>query len=736
MLYNKYQYVDDPILLTKPRRAIIPSGANLSRFDSKSPTLTQDCNFALEMLKFLPKTEVMGYAGQELATPYSSGAVDLSHPWAPQDNDLWVTQDYYDAFNEYSVDPGTMIDINSTGDPTKYVAAQDENGDGKVTNSDIIKQYDDLNPGGDGLSTWFSVLVAGKHHRTGTFGPFGNDGNDGIAGDGMLTGFSNIDGLASSCADNWNHIGGVGGFDTQAYNPTVNAALQANGLSWGDVEAMLRNNFPGKNYYEIVMDGNYKNLSAKDSFLLTCAMDESRYRAFKAMTDMFGSASDTRSDASMIASVNKYLGGLNTFSEHHSVSLIPFFMYIQHSFINQLTNFYGKGLKEDNPDHGGGPGEGWSQSYLDEKNFSYFSYWMGRSSYDDNQERDLNDRSYKATDDSLHQSLHGQLYAQRGQLTGGSDDARVKATSDLIEEWFGATDPATANANINGPDKLAEPVYEGYGDDQDWDNSNWQRIDLPNGGFSNLRVWTDESKRQQCDGVTITAIYVPNIAAASYGWDRKYNGNDIYCEDAQGKKYWAEIQDEAEADNAWIKLHNAYSTSLMSPAITIHHANYAASQFEGLTADDATSGALFNDNWVVHAIGMYYRQGTGLDLFQVVNKAMTRRQADVDYKTEVTDYTDRQQELMDEQYQDALIAAKAQARAAAERKKWLAKNSKKSGSPKTHAASAPKAAPSSNSNSAAQKQAFGKALQSMSSKLYDGAAKRKALLKKNQDNNS
>jgi hypothetical protein len=685
MLNNKYQFIDDPRLLPRPRRALVPSGSSLSSFDSKSPTLDQDCNFALEMLKFLPKTEVLGYAGKKTAAPGSPDAKAIQHGHydangngnangTPQND--WVTKDYYDAFDQYGISAGATdssgaaltlaaVEGLSTSDDQNYnrdknikVSDLDFNHDGKVTNSELLQEYDSLNPSGDGLKDWDTILAAGKHHRSGTFGSFGNDTIGGVAGDGMLAGFSNIDAIQSSSADNWNHIGkSVGNYD-MAYDPTVQAALQKNGLSWDDVENLLNTNplLAGKSYYEIVMDGNYSSLSTRDAFLLTCAMDESRYRAWKGMTDMFGSVNDTRNDQAMIASINKYVKSLNSSVDHHSISLVPFFLYIQHSFTNQVTNYYEHGLEYNNKEYSIGNAEGYNKSYLDITNFSDFSQWLGRSIYDNDKGCDHLDKSYT-----------GQLFEQRGAWTDQNDQVqkdKVYATDALIDEWFGATDPGKANSDkitINIDDnktdigaKLAEPVWEGYGDV--WESDNWQSI-------APLRL---------DNGKTIVEVNFSQLKGISYGWDRKASNYPIECKDASGEIWWTSWASDAN----WITVQNAISLSKVNTKNNGYHENYDTAQFQGLTADSATRGPLFNSNWVVHAVGMYYRAGAGQDLLQVMQKSMTRRRVSANYKQDKTDYRDRQDELTAEKAQDERITQMGQARAKAEWRKWLGRASK------------------------------------------------------------
>jgi hypothetical protein len=744
MLYNKYQYIDDPRLLTRPQRAIVPSGSSLTSFDSKSPTLDQDCNFALEMLKFLPKTEVLGYAGQKTAVAGSPGAVDIQHGHydangngnanGSPEND-WVTKDYYDAFNEYSLPPSdatlTMAEIEGMTEPDKsdsnYDADEakyqkfkaevvhDCNGDGRITNSDVLQICEELDPSVDAFQDWYTILAAGKHHRSGPFGSFGNDTEGGVAGDGMLAGFSNIDAVKSSTADDWNHIkGSVGNYD-MAYNPTVQAALAANGLSWGDVENMLSQQFSGMSYYEIVMDPNkkYQTLSPKDSLLLTCAMDESRYRAWKAMTDLFGSVSDTRSDQAMIADINKAVKGLNSYNDHHSISLIPFFLYIQHSFTNQATNYYEKGLGEhDGTTYKIGDSEGYNKSYLDTVNFSAFSQWLGSLNYNADKGCDHLDKSYAGqlfeqrgtwTDDD-EAALNNSSGSQRAALQARKD--KVLATNALIDEWYGATDPVKANKNIDGIDKLSEPVWEGYQDV--WESDDWRSI-------APLRL---------DNGKTIVEVNFSQLKGVSYGWDRKASNYPIECKDASGEIWWTSWASDAN----WITVQNAISSSKVNTKNNDAHENYDTAQFQGLTADGTTTGPLFNGNWVVHAIGMYYRAGSGLDLMQTMNKSMMRRQVTADYKKDVTNYTDRKDELAEEQAEDEKIAQLAQAKAKAERKKWLERGKK----PAAGKATSNNNASQSAAAAAAQKQAFNKSLQGLAQKLYDGGAKRKAQLKKNQ----
>lgn len=674
MLYNKYAHITNLALLKsrKPRKGIVPQGPDLSNFITGNRDLLKLSNFGLEMMKFLPEFEQLAYAGKMKAEPGDDGAVYFEHGVArdddnsiiyengiPQKNKTWVTQEWWDAFNEFELTDkdgdgdfdaadielwGYGEELDGNGVVTR-TALSDRNGDGRVTNADTIIWEED-NGREDGYTEWRTNWVSGQHHRTPVFGNFGSGDRNGFAGSGMGGRFKNVNMVMS--AGEWNHI--MSKNDNSRDNQTalqiadqayfVSDFLSGIGRSWADVKNLLNNNvhLAGKSYYQIALDGSYNNLTAEQSALYTAAMYESRERAWYAMSAILGPVENTRNDQAMIDSVDNFIFTHNPYMNHHALSMFPLFIYMQHSFQNRVTTFYEKGYNH-----------GHELSNMDRDIFWEQAKWFGRKDFNGDSNSEAN-----------------MLYAYRDQYSSGSSEYNV--VNALINDWYGATEVE------NG-----RPIWEDYEDEvSSWQ---WQTLNLSaSSDIGGMRVkengvWSGYSN--------VLRVKEATSAYESYGWDRKW-----------AKRYVVELANGAvgevykRADNLG-KLHNYMygNQSRMNEATTgpdEHHPEYLAAQFEGLSYNEIVRGPMFANNWAVHAIGMYMKWGEGMDIVRIMERCAAKRVMRARYKQDKTDYYDQIEELQQEEIRENKQAmkrlAKARKRRKAEEKKAIQRGKSTKGS--------------------------------------------------------
>jgi len=709
MFKNKYAFTsDDPTLVRKPFKKIVPKGPDLANFATHNANFKKLANFGLEMMKFLPQYEQMIYEGKKSAQAGDEGTVSFEHGLDPATGKpyvTYVTKEYWEAFNEYdakTINPGLLLNLDGD-DKTPGTGLVDLTGDGRVTNIDSLKAWEAKNPGQDGYTTWRSGWVSGMHHRAGSFGNFTEDPETGMAGAGTGGAFRNIDFEVS--ADEWNHIKYT---KSEKYDPTAiedkayyaNDLLAASGKSWEDVKNLINNKFPGQSYYQIVMNGSYASLSSDEAFLLTAAMYESRERAWAMMTEVVGPVTETRDDAKMMAHIDAFMKTTNPYLDGHSMALFPFFFYIQHSFTNQLTMFYEKG---DN--------NGYNMSDLDRSQFWKFSQWLGRNTFNHTGIKREGD-GYKCADDFDYQGgVLYDLWVSLDQQSSAANDknatiiARRDAVGNLINKWFGATEAAD------------KPRWEEYLDTAN--GGNWV-------GVNSGAVWAWDSGAGW-SWKTPTSVYKPNIAAASYSWDRKWTG--VEARERIKIKFGNNqdaVTDYMGGNPGWIKLFNiAYGdTNRLNDAYTGQsHANYAGAQFENLSFNETLMGQAFNSNWVVHAVGTFYKKGVGQDLISVMQRCAAKRVAVAEFKQDMNDYIVKLQELAEKQVQEAKAANLAKQRRKALEKQSMNKPAAKSSSQQNSASKSKEKEYKIGSKEYQQR------LVKYSQRLLQGNAKRKQLLK-------
>jgi hypothetical protein len=682
---NKYAYINDLTLLRKPHKRILPPGPDLANFVTGDANLKKFANFGLEMMKFLPKLEQLIYAGKMLPQGTEAG-----HLFSCGGNDAKVSQEWWDAFNEFEITDAD-IDSGESFECFRYKEFRDErgtltgtrsrltdlNGDTKITNADTIIWHEN-NGGVNGWTDWRQDWVAGMHHRTDRFGPFGSEDGSGFAGGGMGAQFKNIDFVAE--ASEWNHIRQKNGEeDTSGLTDDISYFLSpsefndfnllgAMGKTWDDVKTLLETHpaLAGKSYYQIAMDPSIRTgptaLNSEEATLLVAAMYESRERAWACMTEAFGPVNKTRNDADMIDYINKHslLTEVNAYSNSHALALFPLFLYMQHSFQNQVYMYY-----NDHADR-----DAYTYSPLDQKGFLDFTNWA-ESKMD--------------------------AYSGRGR----------DAVQTLKGKWIGAAEVE------NG-----RPIWAGYTDKTDggdWVNVN--NFTLPN-------------------GLEVDEIWSPNVTDASYGWDRKWGDESIQFKDNHGTETTQEWSgQDANGVRSWIALNNALygSQSRLNPNWPAGHANYAPAQFYGLNYNSVVMGPAFATNWIVHALGMYLKKGEGLDIVKVMEICSKKREIAVEFKRDLKDYQTRKQEIEDEKAEDERIAMKAILRAQMERKRMEQISSVRR--PKPRGKPGPSPAGGEVARTAQEKKDFQKALQKYGQRILKASAKTRAWLNKIKQGN-
>lgn len=754
---NKYAGINDLAFLKKPKKKIISMGPDLANFVTTSKDLKRLANFGLEMMKFLPKFEQLTYAGKKGADEKEPNAKYIEYYVTKREANgrenrvlerSYVTEDYYEAFTEFS-----------TANPAEANGLTDLDGDGGITNLDSIIKWG--RDGHDGLGAWDTNWVAGQHHRVGSFGPWGSEDGSGIAGGGLGANFKNIDFIAEG--SDWNHIyrrnskePDSTAIEDKAY--FVDDMLRNAGCSWSQVTELLKDEFSGQSFYEIVMSRSYKNADGSDwltpeqAFLLTAGLLESRERAWEAMKQLFGPVTSSRNDGEMIAAIDSFVKKQNSYMNSHELALFPLFFYMQHSFTNQVTMFY-----EENK------GDGSVYSSLDKERFWEFSEWLGRSTYN-NGGAQKDDKPW------------GKLYDYKNSRAEGS--AEREAASRLIDRWFGATkvenerplwegyndrcaDGKVRKAYFAEVVEEVDPLWEALKTaefiDSDGNIKDDRNLDLLAAAFPWLtetqkakisqifegseaisenspRDWAPAPAGLHLNGETVIAFWRDKVVDESYGWDRKFNywGNTRYIvAGGDNLTYNDFVQSEENPWNdqnwknnhwrtpsnmeSWINLHNSiYPDAKINSRWRGGHPNYTPSQLFGLDFNSVLRSVDYYTNWVVHAVGSYLKCGEMMDMVRVMEKCAQKREASAAFKQDTKDYMMKKDELEYEKAMNEVAAAKAAARA----KAWL--NSQKPKKPARNSAAAKPAGPS-----AEERRNFQKALQKYANRVMRNSGKRR-----------
>jgi len=689
-MFNKYSHINDLTLLRKPQKRIIPQGPDLSNFITGNVNLKKLANFGLEMMKFLPKFEQLIYAGK-----MHGDDVTFTHHSSGGEETLNFSKEWWDAFNEFEITDensnGSIVDeltkyglVNKDGDGSIDDMLSDLNGDGKITNADTILWHENDHRDEDGFRQWRQTWIAGQHHRTDRFGPFGSEDGSGFAGGGMGARFKNIDFVAE--ANEWNHIGKKNNPEDKIHDSLVedqaffvNDILSRAEKNWNDVKRLLDTKFSGQSFYEIVMSRSYKTanngqeLTPEQAFLLVAAMYESRERAWAAMTEAFGPVTLTRNDKAMIDWLDKNSLAVktNSYVNSHELALFPLFFYIQHSFQNQVTMFYEKNK-----------GDGYNLSALDGERFWEFTNWAKGQL-----------QMFKDSIDKL-------------SISDDEKTQRKGAIQDLIDGWFGATDDQN------------KPRWEGYKDVTSGES--WVGVNVNT-------VWGN-----------VVEVKEPEVTSASYGWDRKWHGEPLVVRISGQENSISLSPHHQDYMQNWIRIFNAafgnqsYLNLRWSGDV---HPNYGPPQLFGMNFNEVVSGYDYMHNWMVHAVGAYFKKGEGMDIVHVMEKCAKRRVAAAEFKKDMRDYLERKEELEQQKAEEEKVAAKAEAKAREERKRQAQKAEAKRSSQTSSQATSKSSSWGGPARTDEEKKAFQKALQKLNQRILGASSKRKAWLQKTRQEN-
>ncbi|MFH1683440.1 MAG: hypothetical protein ABIA67_01010 [Candidatus Margulisiibacteriota bacterium] len=661
MFGNKYSHIRSLSLLkaTRPRKNLIPQLPDLYNFITNSTNLKRQMNWGMEMMKFLPKLEQIMYQKNIYRDEGEADTVTFSH----SDGNTTVTREWWEAFTEYDADLADIqalfatFDLNNDGsvDGTDEAIAndlEDNDGDGRITNSDTISWVEDNGIESNGWTAWRDddVWIAGQHHRTGAF-----TSESAMAGQGHGESFRNLDFVAE--ASEWNHIGVKDNPDIkdtsadfvadQAY--FVGGILSDLGFTWSDVTNLLETHpsLAGKSYYQIVMDGSYRDLNSTEAPKLMAAMYESRERAWAMMSEVFGPVDLSRNDQEMMQYIRNFINSSNPYVNHHAISAFPFFLEIQHSVQNRITTFFEEG-----------EGQGFESSGLDRQRFWAFSQWTGRAGFDA-----VYDPDNELTNEDINESedSYGALYDERKKY--GSESTQYAAVDNLINAWFGATKPE--NGRPIWGDYLTDA--ENHSNEEDGVTGTWVTIPSTSVNSSAGGSWHTHNT---------TRAFVADIEHPAYAWDKKW-GSYVYVKDGSdigrldtSHAGWADVMNEL-----WS---HGYIDSHINPAITdMPHPNYAVAQFHMLSYNTQTGGEIFANNWMVYANGMLMKWGQQLDMVKVMEKSSANRVASAEYKQDKLDYSDQNDDLQYEEAMDEKVAMQAAAKALGEEKKLLQRMKKR-----------------------------------------------------------
>lgn len=572
----------------------------------------------------------MAYAGKKNAAEGEGHELQYFNSTTGAEDSMWVTDDWWNAFNEYSINPSTY----SAFVPGSYLK---DHGASASSNSDVLDWYNaHTDDGGNPLCAlnWHDDWVFGFHHFN-----QGIRANQYWWGEGTGAQYPNLDFMGGM--DQWNHIGVKKHADIKdsRWDADADKAYFSGdyfsdlGTSLDGVSSMLAGKFgEDQSYYETVMnitDGkaSYAGLSDLETMEWLGSMVESRDRVWQAATEIFGPVNFTWNDQQMMQYFNQWLNRNRSTPMSHAINFFRFLLGVQHSFINQVTMFYETG-----------GGQGYTMSALDNYAFRKFSVDMGSEWYTGNDiDGDGNITQGKIVsyvkgaigwNGDIENFLRGNLSsfsfaAQPGDiglpssLNGLSADqkTKLKAVKWMLEQWFGATKVQPGYNSI--------PKWEGYDPDLQWDDpSDYTVMGIP--GVGNVRI----SK-------TITD---PNGVGASYSWDRVFgpfsNGGTAYfLDDGTEVNDYSQIR----AINTYLK-GQGYSVGYMSPYTSANHPGYVRTQFGGLSYDaiegHGEAGVVHNNSWAVYVEGQLYLAGYQTDMMRMWNwlsmNAMMKKEYDKD----------------------------------------------------------------------------------------------------------
>jgi hypothetical protein len=347
-------------------------------------------------------------------------------------------------------------------------------------------------------------------------------------------------------------------------------------------------------------------------------------------------------------------------------------------------------------------GDGYQNSLLGKTAFYDFAEWMGRETYNEEHEVYESDNVDRDNDGKIT----GKLFDFRDSI---ADEVKQGKIDNFIHNWFGATEDVNA------------PRWEGYGDEIGEDGS-WQSVTGLTGIF--CKIGEDDEGHDILEYVTPTEAFIPTTNRA-YAWDKKWDRNDIQIHYAGGGDTVGYVK-QFNRQTGWNALHNMISgESVINMNTTVpFHRNYAAAQLDGISANAVVAGSDFNQNWVVHALGMFTKNGQYMDMLQVMQKCGEARIAGNEFKQDKADYALRMEELEDEK----VAEQRAEQRRLASIRQALRGKKKSSSSQQTSTRSNR----SSNEHYQGSPE-YAKAMQKLRMRILKPSASRKAMLQKTKE---
>lgn len=708
---NRYAFINDLELLKakKPRRQLKAQAPDSKNFLTGNVNLKRLANFGLSILQYLPDFERLAYAAKMRCKAGDTTAPGLNFGAGSEEDTIYVTPEWYNDFTRYGI--STAEDI-TTYNPA-LAGLTDANHNGIYDNYDTVVWAQSRGFGDDWRgSTW----IHGKVHTTDQF-----DGADGTAGQDIGARFANIDFLSND--GNFIHTKG----STAVDDPTAAALADQSyflcpteydqsfnfmgplGMSWEEIQGVTG----GQSFYNIVMSGSYTSMTPRQATALVAYMFENRERAWQAFSEVLGPVQNTRNDQAMMNYIDEFIAESNPYANAHALTLFPLFLYFQHAAENRLTTFFKEHI---GTGYDGYEGEGYDASLFSRQKTWEFVNWLGRSTFNNNGTQ-------------LDEQPLGKLYEYRNSLgydpdrTMAEQNPQVIAVNTLIEKWFGATKVENRRPMWAGYNRLADGTDNGeYTMPGSTRGAGWF-------GVSSTDVWVNNGS----DWVerTVSRAYVAQPTYPSCNWDRKWGG-DLYVDvggtvmkvasDCPG---WADIMSSL----------TGVTHSRINPFINGQgHPNYAVAQVQGLSINSIMSGVEFNNNWVVHAMGMMMKYGVGQENAQMMARMAHEREISRQYKDDTQDYSERIEELAHEKSLDERIALKKMAEAKAKLKKPPQNNRPRgsNGANRTSSGGTRQAQPQQEYFQGSKE--FAKALNKMSMSILNGSKKRKELLDKLRNN--
>lgn len=337
--------------IPKPRKPIKAERRNIKLAPANSAGsdsfrwLHQKTNYLMEMMKFFPDFENLGYANRteddaDAATMWDQYGIVADHENAAVnryeiiDRVSWLaalgSAEARNIIDEifYNDDKGLLffkIDLNDWVTEKRITAEE---------NTELCENLNEL----------YSEKFAEKENLPGYFGNIERD----LKASGVPYGYGCADKYEeihfTPNAGDFNHIDSEKGeFSTAGlFDPTETTLADISAGRWAEVKNLLSGE--NRSYYEIAMDneGNLPDCSNKEAYLLMIGMLESRTRVWLTMEELFGAFNET-DDQKRIAIIDAWVSDIENDLNPENITLLSLFLDSQESFINRISAFYGAG---------------------------------------------------------------------------------------------------------------------------------------------------------------------------------------------------------------------------------------------------------------------------------------------------------------------------------------------------------------------------------------------------------